>query len=82
MGWIRMCMDPELLPGSRSGSRTWKVQSWIWIWNKSFRIHKTGFKGRGLKREGKRRQEMVMIMCMGVKMAAPKGRPLYFSSAP
>ena len=33
-------MDPELLPGSGSG--TWKIQSWIQIRNKSFRIHNTG----------------------------------------
>ena len=31
-------MDPELLPGSGSGTR--KIQSWIG--NKSFRIHNTG----------------------------------------
>ena len=31
-------MNPELLP--RSG--TWKIQSWIWIRNKWFRIHNTG----------------------------------------
>ena len=31
-------MDPELLLGS--GSR--KIQSWIRIWNNSFRIHNTG----------------------------------------
>ena len=37
MGWIRIRMDPELLPGSGSGTR--KIQSWIWIRNKSFRIH-------------------------------------------
>ena len=37
IGWIRIRMDPELLPGSRSGTR--KIQSWIRIWNKSFRIH-------------------------------------------
>ena len=34
-------MDPELLPGSGSG--TWKIQSWIRIWNKSFRIHNTDY---------------------------------------
>ena len=38
MAWIRIRMDPELLPGS--GTR--KIQSWIWIRNKSFRIHNTG----------------------------------------
>ena len=32
-------MDPELL--SESGSRTHKIQSWIRIRNKSFRIHNT-----------------------------------------
>ena len=41
MGWIRIRMDPELLPGS--GSRTRKIPSWIWIRNKSFRIHNTDF---------------------------------------
>ena len=35
MAWIRM--DPELLPGS--GTR--KIQGWIRIRNKSFRIHNT-----------------------------------------
>ena len=44
MGWILICMDPDpdVLPGS--GSRTRKIQSWIRIWNKSFRIgiHNTG----------------------------------------
>ena len=30
-------MDPELLPGSGSGTR--KIESWIRIRNKSFRIH-------------------------------------------
>ena len=34
MGWIRIRMDPELLPGSGF----WKIQSWIRIQNKSFRI--------------------------------------------
>ena len=34
MGWIRIRMDPELLPGSGYGTR--KIQSWI-------RIHNTGF---------------------------------------
>ena len=29
---IRICMDPELLPGSGSGTR--KIQSWIRIRNK------------------------------------------------
>ena len=33
----------ELLLGS--GSETGKIQSWIWIWNKSFRIRNTGLKG-------------------------------------
>ena len=37
IGWIRIRMDPELLPGSGSGTR--KIQSWIRIRNKSFRIH-------------------------------------------
>ena len=41
MGWIRIRIDPELLPGS--GTR--KIQSWIR--NKSFRIHNTGQKGGG-----------------------------------
>ena len=42
MGWIliRIRMDPELLPGSG----TQKIQSWIRIRNKSFRIHNTGYK--------------------------------------
>ena len=40
MGWIRIRMDPTLLPGS--GTR--KIQSWIRIQNKSFRIHNTGNK--------------------------------------
>ena len=40
MGWIRICIDPELLPGS--GTR--KIQSWIRIRNKTFRIHNTGYK--------------------------------------
>ena len=31
MGWIRIRMDPELLPGSGSGSGTRKIQSWIRI---------------------------------------------------
>ena len=35
--WIWIRMDPELLPGS--GTR--KIQSWIRIRNKSFRIHNT-----------------------------------------
>ena len=38
IGWIQICMDPELLPGS--GDQ--KIQSWIRIRNKSFRIHNTG----------------------------------------
>ena len=37
MLWIRIRMDPEILPGS--GTR--KIQSWIRIRNKSFRIHNT-----------------------------------------
>ena len=39
--WIRIQtrMDPELVPGSGSGTR--KIQSWIRIRNKSFRIHNT-----------------------------------------
>ena len=40
IGWIRIRMDPELLPGSGSGTR--KIQSWIRIRNKSFRIRNTG----------------------------------------
>ena len=40
IGWIRIRMDLELLPGSGSGTR--KIQSWIRIRNKSFRIHNTG----------------------------------------
>ena len=36
IGWIRIRIDPELLPGS--GSR--KIPSWIRFRNKSFRIHK------------------------------------------
>ena len=44
MGWIRIRMDPKLLPGSGSG--TLKIQSWIW--NKSFRIHNTGLVARFL----------------------------------
>ena len=39
--WIRIRMDPELMPGSRSG--TGKIQSWIRIRNKSFQIHNTCF---------------------------------------
>ena len=43
IGWIRIRMDQELLPGSG----TQKIQSWSWIWirirNKSFRIHNTAF---------------------------------------
>ena len=42
MGWIRIRMDPEILPGSGSG--TWKIQSWIRIWNNQFRIHNTALK--------------------------------------
>ena len=38
-GWIRIRMDPELLPGS--GSRTRKIQSWIRIRSKQFRIRNT-----------------------------------------
>ena len=41
MGWIRIRMDSKLLPGSGSGTR--KIQSWIRILNKSFRIRKTAF---------------------------------------
>ena len=37
IGWIQIRIDPELLPGS--GTR--KIQSWIRIRNKSFRIHNT-----------------------------------------
>ena len=40
IGWIRIRMDPELLP--ESGSGTWKIESWIQIRNKSLRIHNTG----------------------------------------
>ena len=35
MGWIRIRMNPELLTGSEAQ----KIQSWIRIQNKSFRIH-------------------------------------------
>ena len=28
IAWIRIRMDPELLPGSGSGSRTREIQSW------------------------------------------------------
>ena len=38
MGWIRIRLDLELLPGS--GSVTQKIQSWIR--NKSCRIRNTG----------------------------------------
>ena len=40
MDLIRIRMDQELLPvsGSVSVSGTWKIQSWIQIRNKSFRI--------------------------------------------
>ena len=41
MGWIRIRMDPELLPGSGSGTQ--KIQSWIRISNESFWIHNTAF---------------------------------------
>ena len=41
MTGIRIRIDPELLPGSGSG--TMKIQSWIWIRNKSFRIHNTDY---------------------------------------
>ena len=41
MGWIWILKDPELLIGS--GSETWKIQNWIRIWSKSFRIRNTGF---------------------------------------
>ena len=44
MGWIRIRMDQELLPGSGYESGTRKTQSWIRIRNKSFRIHNTGCK--------------------------------------
>ena len=37
MVWIRIRVDPELLPGSG----TQEIQSWIQIRNKSFRIHIT-----------------------------------------
>ena len=36
MAWIRISMDPELLPGSGSGTRKIRIR------NKSFRIHNTG----------------------------------------
>ena len=42
MALIRICMDPELLPGFGFGTR--KIQSWIRIQNKFFRIHNTGLK--------------------------------------
>ena len=42
MAWIRIRMDPELLLGSGFGTR--KIQSWIRIRNKSFRIHNTAGK--------------------------------------
>ena len=38
MGWIRIRMDPELLPGYGSGTQ--KIQSWIR--KKSFRIQYSG----------------------------------------
>ena len=41
MGWIRIRIDPELLSGSESGTR--KIQSWIRLRNKSFRIRNTGY---------------------------------------
>ena len=40
MGWIRIRKDLKFLPGS--GTR--KIQSWIRIRNKSFRIHNTAGK--------------------------------------
>ena len=43
MGWIRIHMDPELLPLSGFGTRKFKAQSWIRIRNKSLRIHNTCF---------------------------------------
>ena len=46
MGWIRIRLDPELLPGS--GSRTQIIQSWIRIRNKSFRIRNSGFQANKL----------------------------------
>ena len=39
MDWIRICMDPELFPGS--GSETRIIQGWIRIRNKAFLIHNT-----------------------------------------
>ena len=43
MAWIRIRslirMAQKFLLGSGLG--TWKIQSWILIWNKSFRIHIT-----------------------------------------
>ena len=39
MYYVGSVVDPELLPGSGSGTR--KIQSWIRIRNKSFRIHIT-----------------------------------------
>ena len=41
MAWIRIRMDPKLLPGSESGTR--KIQSWIRIRNKSLWIHNTAY---------------------------------------
>ena len=38
-------MDPELLRGS--GPELWKIQSWIRIRNKSFRIHNTVYLEEG-----------------------------------
>ena len=40
-------MDPELLPGSESGTQ--KIQSWIRIRNNSFRIHNTAYMCRKTK---------------------------------
>ena len=45
MGWIRIRMDPDPELGkfrAGSGCGTRKIQSRIWIRNKSFRIHNTG----------------------------------------
>ena len=42
MGWIRIRMDPDPELGKlRAGSGTRKIQSWIRIRNKSFRIQNT-----------------------------------------
>ena len=50
MGWIQIRLDQELLPGSGSG--TWKIQNWIRIRNKSFRIWNTDFKVRKITHRG------------------------------